>query len=63
MDTTTLATVPLTPIQAAERIGCHYLTVLREIQRGRLAAFKVGRNYRITEAAIRQYMGHPAGVE
>ena len=38
-----------------DRWGCCRRTVAREIERGRLRAFHVGRNVRISRAAIEAY--------
>jgi len=42
--------------EASCRLGVCVRTVRREIDRGRLAAFRVGRNLRITLNELRRYM-------
>jgi len=46
----------LTPEQVADILQIHHLTVLKLIQRGELAASKIGRVYRIRESAINHYL-------
>jgi excisionase family DNA binding protein len=42
--------------EAAEILGVSVRTVRREIERGRLAAFRVGRNLRMRMSELRRYM-------
>jgi excisionase family DNA binding protein len=51
----------LTVPEVADLFGVSERTVLREIDRGELRAFRVGvRNYRVDLEAIREYVqGHP----
>jgi excisionase family DNA binding protein len=46
----------LSPEQVADLLGIHYRTVLRMIERGELAAFKVGQQWRISSDTLRQLM-------
>jgi excisionase family DNA binding protein len=47
---------PLTVSQVAERLACDPRTVRAEIERGRLPAFRVGHNWRVTPEALADYM-------
>lgn len=38
-------------------LGVNVVTVLSEIRKGRLRALKVGSDYRITEQALKEYLG------
>ena len=50
--------------RAAKILGVCVRTVRREIERGRLAAFRVGRSLRIRMSELRRYMqSHPVGVQ
>ena len=42
--------------QVAELLGCDVKTISREIQRGKLKCFHVGRNVRISRKHIIEYM-------
>ena len=46
----------LTAEQVAEHLGVAYGTVLRAIKSGDLRARKIGKGYRITEAAVTEYI-------
>jgi len=46
--------------QVAERLGLHVRTVRAYIREGRLEASRVGKQYRITEAAVRALLGPSA---
>lgn len=50
----------LTPEQVADRLGLHVRTVRRYIREGRLSAVRVGRRYRVTEAALAAFAGIPS---
>lgn len=41
---------------AAEILGCHPDTVRRLIRSGKIDAFKVGRDWRIAKAVLREFM-------
>ena len=43
--------------RVGELLGCDAKTVRREIQRGRLQAFKVGNSHRVTKRALLRYVG------
>jgi len=47
----------LTVDRAAERLGLHRNTVLKYIREGRLKATRLDKEYRISEAALRTFMG------
>jgi len=50
--------------RAAKILGVCVRTVRREIERGRLAAFRVGRSLRIRMSELRRYMeSQPVGVQ
>jgi len=50
-------------LRAAKILGVCVRTVRREIDRRRLAAFRVGRNLRIKMSELRRYMeGEPVGI-
>jgi len=49
--------------ECAKMIGCSPRTVVREIQRGRLGVFRVGRLVRITEQSLRIYGAIPNGTK
>jgi excisionase family DNA binding protein len=50
--------------RAAQILGVCVRTVRREIERGRLAAFRVGRSLRIRMSELRRYMeSQPVGVQ
>jgi putative molybdopterin biosynthesis protein len=42
--------------EAARILSVNPMTIWREIQRGRLRAFKVGKDIRITESALKEYI-------
>ena len=42
--------------EAGRRLGVCARTIRREIERGRLTAFRVGRNLRIPMSELRRYM-------
>lgn len=46
----------LTMKQAAKIMNVHTLTVRREIERGNLKAFPVGKSIRIRESVLKEYM-------
>jgi excisionase family DNA binding protein len=48
--------------EAAARLGVCVRTVRREIERRRLAAFRVGRNMRIRTSELHRYMEREAVV-
>ena len=43
--------------QAADLLGCHRVTVYRQIRKGSLRAYRVGRKWFITEDALAAYVG------
>lgn len=44
------------PAEVAEQFACSERMILNLIYSGELAAFKVGNRYRITDAAIKEYL-------
>ena len=48
--------------QVAERLGLHVRTVRNYIREGRLAAVKIGKQYRIAPADLRALTGEPAAA-
>ena len=52
----------LTRQQAAVRLGVNVRTIAREIERGNLKAFRVGRCIRITEQALSDYIEQQSQV-
>jgi len=49
--------VGMTAEEVAKRLGVSTATIRREIARGKLDAFRVGRNVRITNEALLKYVG------
>lgn len=45
----------LTASEAADIMGCHVHTVYRLIERGKLPAFRLNRNYRIALVDFREF--------
>jgi excisionase family DNA binding protein len=60
INTVTAATRAMTVTEVAECLAVDPRTVRAEIERGRLAAFRVGTVWRITPAALDEYMRPPA---
>lgn len=52
-----------TPQQISEQLNVNYRTILREIQRGRLQAKKVGRMYLVTHEALDEYISQGITVQ
>lgn len=46
--------------QVADRWGCAYSSVIKAIKTGGLAAFKIGKAWRIPESAVLAYEAAPA---
>jgi len=46
--------------QVAERLGLHVRTVRRYVREGRLAAVRIGKQYRITRGDLEAFTGQPA---
>ena len=42
--------------EAAQRLGCHDETIRRYIRRGKLKAYKKGREYRIYETDLNEFV-------
>jgi len=53
----------LTVNQVAQRVNMTATTVRRAIWEGRLKAHKIGRNHRISEEQLREWIGEPQKVE
>lgn len=55
---TTLQETPIffSPRQVAQRIGVHWRTVIREIDRGHLPAYRVGQQLRVSRDALDAYL-------
>ena len=49
--------------ELAEFLGVHRITIIREINRGKLKAFKVGREYRIRQKALEELMSDQSPEE
>jgi excisionase family DNA binding protein len=47
---------PLNRFEVAAILRVHPLTIYREIRRGKLKAFKVGKDYRIDKEAFEEYV-------
>ena len=45
-----------TAMEVSKLLKVHYRSVLDEIALGRLSAFKVGKQYRVTESSISSYI-------
>ena len=45
-----------TAMEVSKLLKIHYRTLLDEITLGRLSAFKVGKQYRVTESSISSYI-------
>ena len=45
-----------TALEVSKLLKVHYRMVLDEITLGRLSAFKVGKQYRVTESSISSYI-------
>lgn len=55
-------TEQITLINAAERLGVHYMTAYRYVRTGRLAAHKVSGQWQVTEVDLEAFMTHPPAV-
>jgi len=42
--------------EVAELLKTHYMTIYREIKRGKLDAYKVANDYRISKEALAEYL-------
>ncbi len=49
---------PLRVTEVAERLGCSVRTVHRELRRGKLRGYRVGRDWRVSPEALVEYE-HP----
>ena len=45
-----------TAMEVSKLLKIHYRSVLDEITLGRLSAFKVGKQYRVTESSLSRYI-------
>ncbi len=50
---------PLRVTEVAERLGCDVRTVQRELKRGRLRGWRVGRDWRVSPEAVVEYQENP----
>lgn len=62
-DTTENASSWLTLREAAEQLGVHYMTAYRYVRLGKLAAHKVGAEWRVEQADLEAYAQQPARAE
>lgn len=51
----------MTTAEAAERLGIAPTTVRRQIEQGRIAARKVGRDWHVTKGAVERYRAESLG--
>jgi excisionase family DNA binding protein len=55
-------TEPISLIEAAERLGVHYMTAYRYVRTGRLAAQKVGGQWRVEGDDLTAFLAAPTGT-
>ena len=55
-------TEPISLIEAAEQLGVHYMTAYRYVRTGRLAAQKVGGQWRVESEGLAAFIAAPTGT-